>query len=126
MNRYKCQSVRYRWALLLFSWFLGWLLSTTHFYLTWSEFPESDFLFYGIIALPASFASLPSLLASVFGELFPNIIAIVLFISYWPLIIYIIYKFIKTGKCLTFLILLIVTLLSCYQCHYLAAGISGI
>lgn len=127
MNYYKCQSVRYRWVLLLFSWFLGWLLSITHFYVKWGEFPENDFLFYGILALPASFSSyLPSLVAGVFGEPFPSVIALVLLLSYWPLMVYLIYRFLKTGEWLTFFLGLLVTLFSCSQCHYLAAGISGI
>ena len=125
-ERYKCQSVRYRWTLLLFNWSLGWLFSTTHFYLIWGKFPEDNSLFAGILTSPcSSILSLLSLIDSVFSEVFLDIITSILFFGFWPLLfsywslmIYIIYKFIKTGKWLILLTLFIITLLSCCQCHY--------
>ncbi len=122
---------RFRILGILICFFLGWLLSVISFYFTWDHNPDNDFLFmgaliYGIAALPVSFAYFPGLLASILGEQTGQIITVLFSLGYWPLIGYLIYKFMKKGEWQWLVFILIVALVSGYKWHYYAVGMSGI
>lgn len=123
-----------RVLLLFFCWLIGWSVSLFGFYIFIGEFPKSVYLIgyplvTGIFSLPVSLLhSLNDLVPNIdlFHLFFIKYIMMFIGISYWPLSIYLIYRFIKHGHIAIYFGYLLIVLLSCYQWHYSAYQMSGI
>ncbi len=127
----KIKSETNRVALVLISWGLGWCVSFFGFHRIWGHWPESGYLIqdpliYGIAALPASFAASTEFLTVFLDDSITSVVFIVQVIVFWPLNLYLIYRFLNSGSVTVYSGLVCMAIASGHKWHYYSVAMSGI